>query len=165
MTEKFLQGSPIGDVSSFIWKNNSWPQIDGWNRIEVLQKMQNEVNDGTKYTNLTVRECLDLYTDVYAQRTNMVMVTEEDPTANNVTVLQYRYLWARFSTIDAYFPCPDPTPELNGFVCFHADDRVDQPALMKKQGLPLKYCLSHTSSGEHCRIIYSSSIMIGEKRH
>jgi hypothetical protein len=119
MSEDFLYHAPkVLPEEQFPWVG-SWPTYGlsyGYpplsNVSTMLSDLLNMAFDDSKVNNLTTTECLKTYADAYGPRTNMLMVTQDDPAFKNGSLLQYVYLNATWYQGDIYWPCLNGTPGL-----------------------------------------------------
>jgi hypothetical protein len=122
--------------------------------------MQNTALDGESFLNLTKMDCLELYSDMYGNRTNVLMVTEDIPGAEGRSLLEYQYLPASWQHTDVYWPCGDENE--GGPNCMRLSDATqDVLNHWTRLNHPVLYCLSQKRTAEHCRLNYSPVIMIG----
>jgi hypothetical protein len=92
VSENFLRGAPwVSSGGSIPW-SGSWPSGISWDPYSALVNLSNIALDSSQVTNLTTRQCLETYADAYGDRTNMLIVTENDPTSMSGSLLEYAYL-------------------------------------------------------------------------
>jgi hypothetical protein len=121
--------------------------------------MQETALDDQIFANLTKEKCLKTYTNMYGNRTNVLMVVG-DVLGNSTNLLDYTYQPASYYHSDMYWACTDGQP--NTLQCNKAGS-VTQYDLdhWTKFGRPVLYCLSERRTVEMCRLNYSPAIMIG----
>jgi hypothetical protein len=140
-----------------------WPPRQEWNMSSALHSWQTVASDPTNFTNMSNTECLHLYTNVYARRTNLIIVTEDLPGDQNASVHQYVYLPAGFSTHSQWWPCQDSAPGTKLLCIPPNSNSSEQIKNWNKFNRTILYCLSEVpADGDHCRLNYSPSILIGE---
>jgi hypothetical protein len=175
VSESFLTGAEFGtdyiDNSNGLapvgyWNTSnadSWPPQQVWNMSSALRNWQTVASNPANFTNMSNSECLNLYTNVYARRTNLIMVAEDLPGDQNASVHQYVYLPAGFSTITQWWPCLDSTSGTKLLCIPPGSNSPEQIKNWNKFGRTILYCLSEVPDhGDHCRLNYSPSILIGE---
>ncbi len=175
VSENFLTGAEFGtgyvDNSNGLasvgqWNMEGrvpWPPLQEWNMSSALQNWQTVASNQANFTKLSNTECLNLYTNVYARRTNLIMVTEELPGDQNSSVHEYVYLPAGFSTSTQWWPCRDADPGTQLMCIPPGNNSAEQIKNWNKFNRTILYCLSEVPvAGDHCRLNYSPSILIGE---
>jgi hypothetical protein len=173
VSDDFLHGGQFGnnyvDNTNSVSDNwtytfdNAWPPKDQWDMETALPSWQQDANDTTIFANLTTVECLRLYTNVYARRTNLIVVTENFPGDFNASVHQYVYIPAVFSDFGQYFPCRNGDPTRPTLSCVPPETNPNVIRQWNKFNRTVLYCLSEVPPpGDHCRLNYSPSILIGK---
>jgi len=97
---------------------------------------------------------------MYADRTNLLMVVQDDPELGNQSLLQYVYQPASWEHDDEYWPCGDENSD--GPNCLHLATATQNVLnSWTKYDHPVLYCLNQKTTTQHCRLNYSPVIMIG----
>lgn len=171
VNERFLHGNVTDtegpQVNSSCRSCSPWPNLDGWNPYTSLFNMQKVALDGQTLVNLSKMDCLEVYTDMYGDRTNLLMVTQDTSDTEAPTILQYSYVAATWTEGEIYAPCDDGSPEgtsnyAGGPDCGKAASATTYNLeRWTKFGRPVMYCLSERPTGDHCRLNYSPTIMTG----
>jgi hypothetical protein len=129
--------------------------------------MQRVALDGHTLVNRSKIDCLNVFTDMYGARTNLLVVTEDASDTQAPTVLQYSYVAASWTEGEIYWPCGDGAPGgksanfAGGPDCGNVGSvTTSNLEHWKKFDRPVLYCLSEQSAGDKCRLNYSPAIMI-----
>lgn len=144
--------------------NSHWPSEQDWDSTAAFEYMQEHALLPQYFTNLTKSECVEVYTNVYGNRTNLMVITEDSDIDQDLRVHGYDYVPAQWSTFSAYWLCEYNT-NLNSPGSINCQDiesntpeKLDQWTM---GGRPVKYCLSQRRSADYCRLNYSPYILIG----
>jgi hypothetical protein len=173
-SESFLSGASVGNWDTFIdngsyynmkyfW--NQWPDDVIWNRTEAFQNARDNAADESKFERLSNKDCIHKYSQDFAVRSTLVMITEDLPGDSVASVHQYYYWRATFNGNSVYSPCWSESLQDNKVACGSTDlAKVEDTDFeeMRKFDRKLLYCLSERQNGDHCRISYSPGILIGE---
>src|SRR2546421_6299162 len=73
VNEKFLHGNTT-DITGLRFDSSQWPQVKHWDPLTSLFDMQKVALDGHTLVNRSQIDCLNVYTDMYGARTNLLMV-------------------------------------------------------------------------------------------
>jgi hypothetical protein len=156
----------LGPLSNSCQACSPWPEVKGWDPLTSLTQMQRVALDGHTLVNRSKIDCLRVFTDMYGDRTNVLIVTQDASHAEAPTILQYSYVAASWTEGGIYWPCDDGAPggktanEAGGPDCGKAgsvtSSNLDH---WKKFDRPVLYCLSEQPTGDHCRLSYSPAIM------
>lgn len=161
VSEPFLHQAPWGDAA-LSDRISSWPPEHIWNRTAALEYMQQRALNKEDFVNLTKRECLNVYTDIYRNRTNLLVVIDDLPSDHNSSVIRYEYISARWSTIDMHWLCEYHSTHPGHPDCVYmkenTQDILDQWTMVNR---PVRYCLSQRRTDDYCRLNYSPVILIG----
>jgi hypothetical protein len=172
VNEKFLYGNSSTDIEGPTFTSpcehcSPWPEIEGWDPLTSLFDMQRVALDGHTLVNRSKIDCLNVFTDMYGERTNLLVVTQDVSDTEAPIVLQYSYVAAIFAEGGIYWPCDNGSPGgssnwAGGPDCGKVGS-VTSSNLQHwtKFGRPVLYCLSEQPTGEHCKLNYSPAIMTG----
>jgi hypothetical protein len=142
------------------------PEVQGRNSLAPLSYMRKLALDGHTLVNRTKIDCLQVFADMYGDRTNLLIVTRDTSDTQAPTILQYAYVAATWAEGGTYWPCDDGAaggkssdwagaPDC-GKVASVTTSNLDH---WKKFDRPVLYCLSQRPTGYHCRLNYSPTIM------
>ena len=109
--------------------------------------------------NLTKRQCLNLYSDLYGDRTNVLVVVQDTPESDGMALLEYTYHPAWWYSDEVYWPCANGTAD--GPDC--GKPQVATPSNLEawtKYNHLVLYCLNEKREVQHCRLNYSPAISI-----
>ncbi|MCJ1423441.1 hypothetical protein MMC29_001324 [Sticta canariensis] len=159
VSESFLRGAPWGDASRAISKSVDWPPKELFDPTTVLKDMQAAALDGRSLLNRSKWDCLETYSDIYGDRSNLLLVIQDAPGSENASLIQYEYRSVSRYDGDLNWPCwdtPRTIPE-----CLRPETmssvKVDR---WTKSGREVLYCMSQKRAKELCRLNYSPTIMI-----
>lgn len=158
VTESFLQGAAWGNASAYAAQYFAWPDPKIWNGTEVLMKMQKAALDTQTLVNLSKSDCLDLYTNLYSDRTNMMVVLEDGPTKFNSSLLEWVYRPASWYHTNLGWLCFDGIAG-GPFCTLTSRNTQSNFDHWYKYNRPVLYCLNMKTSGERCRLNYSPIIL------
>jgi hypothetical protein len=172
VNEKFLHATNSTDIQVPLYEGcegcTQWPGIKGWDPLTSLFHMQKVALDGHTLINRTKIDCLDVYTDMYGARTNLLVVTQDASDTEAPIVFEYSYVAATWAEGGIYWPCDNGAPEgkssnwAGGPDCGKVGSvNTSNLEHWKKFGQPVLYCLAEQPTGDHCRLNYSPSIMTG----
>jgi hypothetical protein len=175
-SESFLHGAGIGNRTEFMDLGidpdfNIWPPTNLWDNWQAFQMTQANATNSLVFENISNKDCIEKYSNVFATRTSLVVITEDFPEDLNASVHQYIYWPAQYGGWSRYFPCDDHgniienDPKFKNPDCqtlTHNTQAVYDE--WKKFNRTVLYCLSERSDGGHCRINYSPNIFIGSSQ-
>ena len=122
--------------------------------------MQAAALDGRSLVNRSKWDCLETYSDIYGDRSNLLLVIQDAPGSENASLIQYEYQSVSRYDGNLNWPCwdtPRTIPE-----CLRPETmssvEVDR---WTKSGRKILYCMSQKRAKELCRLNYSPTIMIG----
>jgi hypothetical protein len=166
VNEKFLHGNSSTDIMDSQFDGSQWPQVQHWDPLTSLFDMQRVALDGHTLVNRSQIDCLNVYTDMYGARTNLLMVTQDASSTEAPTLLQYTYVGATLDEGAVYWPCSDGAPggyssnAAGGPDCGKVSSvTTENLEHWTKFGRPVLYCLSEEPLGDRCRLNYSPTIM------
>lgn len=160
VSESFLRGAPWGDASLAISESVDWPPKELFDPITVLKDMQAAALDGRSLVNRSKWDCLKTYSDIYGDRSNLLLVIQDAPGSENASLIQYEY--QSVSRYDGdlnwpYWDTPRTIPE-----CLRPETMTSvEVDRWTKSGRAVLYCMSQKRAKELCRLNYSPTIMIG----
>lgn len=126
-------------------------------------QLQMEAWDPDHLTNLTKLECLDLYTNPYGHRTNLLIVTENSSPTVSLTLLQYTYQRAASHDWAQIWPCANQAIGSAEY-CTNRQKIRAHVADWEKFGDRVLYCVNEKkTTGDLCRLNYSPPILIGRR--
>jgi hypothetical protein len=170
VNKKFLYGNNGTDAEGVQfkpWQSTPLPNLNNWDPVVSLFNMQKVALDGHTLVNRSKIDCLRVYTNVYGDRTNLLMVTGDATDDEAPTVLQYTYVAATRDESQIYWPCSDGSPSGGpsnwdggpdcGKIGSVTASNLDR---WTKFGHHVLYCLSEELAGDHCRLNYSPAVMI-----
>lgn len=160
VSESFLRGAPWGDASSAIFKSVSWPPKEKFDAVAVLEDMQTTALDGKSLVNRSKWDCLEVYSDIYGDRSNLLLVTRDAHGSDNASLIQYEYQPVSRYEGDLNWPCWD-TPAIIPECLRPETMRAVDIDRWTKSGREVLYCMSQKRAKELCRLNYSPTIMIG----
>ena len=146
---------------------SQWPEVEGKDLLTSLSNMQKVALDGHTLVNRSKIDCLGVFTDMYGDRTNVLIVTQDASDTEAPTMAQHAYVAATWAERGIYWPCDDGSPGGSANWAGGPDcgkiSSVTTSNLERwtKFGRPVLYCLSEQPKGDHCRLNYSPAIMTG----
>jgi hypothetical protein len=170
-SESFLHGAPIGNRTAFTSNTNSWPLTDVWDNWSAFFDVQANATGNTRFQKLSNEQCIQRYSNIFAIRSSLVVVTEDFPQDKfNGSVHEYIY-WpagidARMFPNSRFYPCrSEDSYVTRDYNNPHCDDlSVNTPELyrqFKRFNRTVLYCLSERIESR-CRINYSPGIFLGK---
>lgn len=174
VSENFLRGAPFGNgfvsnsqinatITPGPWNGSGtfayeWPPLNVWNRTSALLSWPTLAMDPTKFSNMSNSDCLDLYTNNFAHRTNLIVVVQEFPEDANASVHEFSYQYTSVHSAGMW-PCGDVNASLGEISCAPPANARQ----WNKFNRMVLYCLSEIPpAGDHCRLNYSPNILIGK---
>jgi len=133
-----------------------------WNNWQAFQRMQANANNTALYERLENRQCIERYSNVFSNRSSLVVVTEDLPGDKNASVHQYIYWPATYGGFSRYNPCNSAgdgwatNPDCHNL----SRNTPDRYKGWKRYGRTVLYCLAERIS-DHCQVNYSPAIFIG----
>ncbi|KAF2804655.1 uncharacterized protein BDZ99DRAFT_502510 [Mytilinidion resinicola] len=90
-SESFLHGAQIGNWTEISTvgvdpRFNNWPSTAIWNSTQAFLRIQANAPNSSVYEKLSNRGCIEKYSNVFAARTSLVVVTEDFPGDQNSSV-------------------------------------------------------------------------------
>lgn len=122
--------------------------------------MQTTALDGRSLVNRSKWDCLEVYSDIYGDRSNLLLVTRDAPGSENASLIQYEYQSVSRYEGDLNWPCWDTPGTIPQCLRPETINSVEI-ASWTKSGREVLYCMSQKRARELCRLNYSPTIMIG----
>lgn len=156
-TNIISQVDPLGAENS-----NQWPPIDVWDNQQAFQNIRANANNSFLYERLDNRHCIEKYSNVFAARSSLVVVTEDLPGDKNASVHQYIFWAAQYGGFSRYNPCNSAVDSLvsNPECQTLSANTAERYENWKRFDRRVLYCLSERM-GDHCQLNYAPTIFIG----
>jgi hypothetical protein len=101
VNENFLRANSsteiLGPPTNSCQGCSPWPDVNGWDPVTSLTRMQSVALDGHTLVNRSKIDCLNVFTDMYGARTNVLVVTQDASDTEAPAILQYTYVAASWT--------------------------------------------------------------------
>ena len=175
----FLDGAPWGD--NFL---TNVPDLDdgeptpirghlGIQDTQTLKNMVNNARNDVVFSNISRINCLQRYSDLFAQHSNLMVIVDDYPYSDTSSLVQYHYTASGLVNSQAKIDqrewiCANSTGPDNPD-CYHRKEFDRTQSNWDKFGYAIQYCLAQNieaSTGYgNCQMKFSPPLALGELSH